>query len=187
MSRSSLLRHPDLSWERAPSPSGCACLPSAPRRRRRPLAVCRRLAVGPLTPSAPLPTCRSDAPQREGGMEQYGNATTYNLELVLVQNIKRGLYWDRKVKDITEWSELVDEIYERCARGGKVETQGEAYCEQQHIPGLRALPRARAPPPLLSLSHAPHALLPPSLPAPVCLSHAAACLLHLAHSALACP
>jgi hypothetical protein len=47
-------------------------------------------------------------------MEQYGNTTTYNLESVLLQNIKRSLYWERRAKNIVDWNELVDEIFERC-------------------------------------------------------------------------
>lgn len=45
-------------------------------------------------------------------MEQYGNQTTFNLESVLLQNIKRSQYWEKRAKDIADWSELVDEIFE---------------------------------------------------------------------------
>jgi hypothetical protein len=52
-------------------------------------------------------------PRSNGGMEQYGNTTTYNLENVLYQNIKTSLYWNRRAKDIADYDELVDEIYEQ--------------------------------------------------------------------------
>ncbi|KAI3432834.1 hypothetical protein D9Q98_010418 [Chlorella vulgaris] len=45
-------------------------------------------------------------------MEQYGNTSTFNLESVLLQNIKRSQYWEKRAKDIADYDELVDEIYE---------------------------------------------------------------------------
>lgn len=51
-------------------------------------------------------------PQREGGMDQYGNTTTYNLETVIVSNIKRSDYWERRASKIGDVLELIDEVYE---------------------------------------------------------------------------
>lgn len=45
-------------------------------------------------------------------MEQYGNTTTYNLESVLVQNIKTSPYYIRKAMDLDNAYEVIDEIYE---------------------------------------------------------------------------
>lgn len=44
-------------------------------------------------------------------MEQYGNATTFNLETVLVQNIKNSPYYARKALDLDNAYEIIDEIY----------------------------------------------------------------------------
>ena len=45
-------------------------------------------------------------------MEQHGNTTTYNLESVLVQNIKTSPYYIKKAFDLENTHELIDEIYE---------------------------------------------------------------------------
>ena len=45
-------------------------------------------------------------------MEQYGNTTTFNLESVLLQNIKRSQYWEKRVGAIMDVAELIDEIWE---------------------------------------------------------------------------
>lgn len=44
-------------------------------------------------------------------MEQYGN-TNYNLETVLVQNIKNSPYYIKKAMDLDNAHEIIDEIYE---------------------------------------------------------------------------
>lgn len=51
-------------------------------------------------------------PPREGGMDQYGNTTTFNLETVIVSNIKRSDYWERRASKIGDVLELIDEVYE---------------------------------------------------------------------------
>lgn len=45
-------------------------------------------------------------------MEQYGNTSTYNLESVLVQNIKNSHYYIKKALDLDSVHEVIDEIYE---------------------------------------------------------------------------
>ena len=45
-------------------------------------------------------------------MEQYGNTTTYNLESVLLQNIKSSPYFVKKAMDLDTVYEIIDEIYE---------------------------------------------------------------------------
>ncbi|KAL4524470.1 hypothetical protein Ndes2526B_g00475 [Nannochloris sp. 'desiccata'] len=45
-------------------------------------------------------------------MEQYGNASTFNLESVLVQNIKSSHYYIKKALDLDSVHEVIDEIYE---------------------------------------------------------------------------
>lgn len=44
-------------------------------------------------------------------MEQYGNTNTFNLENVLVENIKQSPYYARKALDLDHVHELIDEIY----------------------------------------------------------------------------
>lgn len=44
-------------------------------------------------------------------MEQYGNTSTFNIENVLVQNIKSSDYYVRKVLELESVYEVVDEIY----------------------------------------------------------------------------
>ena len=44
-------------------------------------------------------------------MEQYGNTGTFNLESVLVQNIKNSHYYIKKALDIDSVHELIDEIW----------------------------------------------------------------------------
>jgi len=46
-------------------------------------------------------------------MEQYGNKSTFNLESVLVQNIKNSLYYVKKALDLDHVHEVIDEIYEK--------------------------------------------------------------------------
>lgn len=46
-------------------------------------------------------------------MEQYGNKSTYNLESVLVKNIKDSLYYAKKALDLDSVHEVIDEIYEK--------------------------------------------------------------------------
>lgn len=46
-------------------------------------------------------------------MEQYGNKSTFNLESVLVQNIKNSLYYVKKALDLENVYEVIDEIYEK--------------------------------------------------------------------------
>lgn len=43
---------------------------------------------------------------------QYGNATTFNLESVLKKNILDSDYYQKSCLQITNWSDLVDEVYE---------------------------------------------------------------------------
>lgn len=45
-------------------------------------------------------------------MEQYGNTSTYNMESVLVQNIKSSPYYVKKAMDLDNAHEIIDEIYE---------------------------------------------------------------------------
>ena len=45
-------------------------------------------------------------------MEQYGNTSTFNLESVLVQNIKISPYFIRKAVDLESVYEVIDEIYD---------------------------------------------------------------------------
>jgi hypothetical protein len=45
-------------------------------------------------------------------MQQYGNATNYNIENVLVQNIINSDYFRRQCVDLKTWEEVVDEIYD---------------------------------------------------------------------------
>ncbi|KAL4418785.1 hypothetical protein ABPG77_005499, partial [Micractinium sp. CCAP 211/92] len=45
-------------------------------------------------------------------MDQYGNTTTFNLETVIVSNIKRSDYWERRASKIGDVLELIDEVYE---------------------------------------------------------------------------
>ena len=42
-------------------------------------------------------------------MEQYGNATTFNIESVLHKNIKDGEYFNKTCVKLTTFAELVDE------------------------------------------------------------------------------
>ena len=44
-------------------------------------------------------------------MEQYGNTSTFNLENVLVQNIKNSHYYIKKALDLENVHEVIDEIY----------------------------------------------------------------------------
>ena len=46
-------------------------------------------------------------------MEQYGNSTTFNMENVLVQNIKSSLYYAKNALDLDTVHEVIDEIYEK--------------------------------------------------------------------------
>lgn len=45
-------------------------------------------------------------------MEIHGNATTFNLENVLRQNIVGSDYYRQTCTALTNWSDIVDEIYE---------------------------------------------------------------------------
>jgi hypothetical protein len=45
-------------------------------------------------------------------MEQYGNTATYNLESVLVQNIKTSHYFVKQAMDCDTTHDVIDEIYE---------------------------------------------------------------------------
>ena len=45
-------------------------------------------------------------------MEQYGNVSTYNIESVLVQNIKESHYFVKQAMDCDTVYDLIDEIYE---------------------------------------------------------------------------
>jgi len=47
-------------------------------------------------------------------MEQYGNISTFNLESVLVQNIKSSHYYIKKALDLDTVLDVIDEIYESC-------------------------------------------------------------------------
>ena len=44
-------------------------------------------------------------------MEQHGNASTYNLESVIVQNIKSSHYYITKAVPLDTVHEIIDEIY----------------------------------------------------------------------------
>jgi len=50
----------------------------------------------------------------KAGMEQYGNKATFNLESVLVKNIKDSLYYVKQALDLDHVHEVIDEIYEKC-------------------------------------------------------------------------
>ncbi|GAX83496.1 hypothetical protein CEUSTIGMA_g10921.t1 [Chlamydomonas eustigma] len=45
-------------------------------------------------------------------MEQYGNATTFNVENVLRQNILSSEYYNKTCGELISWEDVVDEIYE---------------------------------------------------------------------------
>lgn len=76
-------------------------------------AIMRSIRLGGTAAAVPA---AGEAPPpivpREGALEQYGNTTTYNLEPVLVQNIKRSLFWERRAQYIADVPELIDVIYD---------------------------------------------------------------------------
>lgn len=45
-------------------------------------------------------------------MEQYGNSNTFNIESVLIQNIKESHYFAKKAMDCDTVYDVIDEIYE---------------------------------------------------------------------------
>jgi pre-mRNA-splicing factor 38B len=45
-------------------------------------------------------------------MDQYGNTTTFNIETVLMQNIKNNSYYQRTAFDIDTVTDLIDAVYE---------------------------------------------------------------------------
>lgn len=57
--------------------------------------------------------CRSLGSTQE--MEQYGNVKTFNIDSVIVQNIKGSLYYAKNALDLDTAYELIDEIFEKCA------------------------------------------------------------------------
>jgi len=58
-----------------------------------------------------LTLCRGSTQE----MEQYGNAKTFNIDSVIVQNIKGSLYYAKNALDLDTPYELIDEIFEKCA------------------------------------------------------------------------
>ena len=44
-------------------------------------------------------------------MDIYGNGTTFNMELVLHENIQSSLYYNKTCKQM-DWSGIIDEMYE---------------------------------------------------------------------------
>ena len=78
-------------------------------------------------------------------MEQYGNTTTYNMEPVLLQNIKSSQYWAASALGLESVDEVIDEIYNWWARRRGV-GRGETAA-----PG----PRHAGPPPPSATPHQP--------------------------------
>ncbi|PRW61404.1 pre-mRNA-splicing factor 38B isoform X1 [Chlorella sorokiniana] len=76
-------------------------------------AIMRSIRLGGAAAAVPA---AGEAPPpilpREGALEQYGNTTTYNLEPVLVQNIKRSMFWERRAQYVVDVNELIDVIYD---------------------------------------------------------------------------
>ena len=57
-------------------------------------------------------------------MEQYGNTSTYNIEPVIVSNIKRSQYWAGTCLFLESVEEVIDEIYNRWNGEEEKETTG---------------------------------------------------------------
>ena len=74
-------------------------------------------------------------------MEQYGNTSTYNLESVLHQNIKRSLFWERRAQFIDDIPELIDVIYDECVPSIWTAAGLHARCRPALL-ALLARPRA---------------------------------------------
>lgn len=49
-------------------------------------------------------------------MEQYGNTETFNIENVIVQNVKTSLYYVKYAVDLDTPYDLIDEIFEKCVK-----------------------------------------------------------------------
>ena len=66
-------------------------------------------------------------------MEQYGNTTTYNLEIVLKQNIVNSDYYRNDCTKLSTWAEIIDQIYYDVKdvepwMGGNVRGPSSAFC-----------------------------------------------------------
>jgi pre-mRNA-splicing factor 38B len=66
-------------------------------------------------------------------MEQYGNTTTYNLEIVLKQNIVNSDYYRNDCTKLSTWGEVIDQIYFDVKdvepwMGGNVRGPSSAFC-----------------------------------------------------------
>ena len=61
-----------------------------------------------------MPAFRAgDVKETPGALEQWGNGTTYNLESVLLANIKQGDYWNQTAHAVDTVEELVDVVYDK--------------------------------------------------------------------------
>ena len=60
--------------------------------------------------NTPFPPCGLLVVMGDQPLEQWGNATTHNLEAVLHTNIQASRY-SKGLDSVVEFSELVDEIY----------------------------------------------------------------------------
>lgn len=48
-------------------------------------------------------------------MEQYGNTSTFNIDSVIVRNIRTGsLYYTKSCQILEKPIEVIDEIFEKC-------------------------------------------------------------------------
>lgn len=78
-------------------------------------------------------------------MQQYGNTTTYNLESVLLQNIKNSHFYIKKALDLDNVHELIDEIYETVDHvepwlSGNARGPSSAFCLLYRLGQLKPSP-----------------------------------------------
>lgn len=64
------------------------------------------------SPATPAAAPAAAAPPQPATMELWGNTSTFNLEQVLRQNIVSSEYYRGTCMQLTNWAEVVDEIYE---------------------------------------------------------------------------
>lgn len=157
-----------ISWRSGPRESGRRELaprsllphsgpstPLPPAFPRPTHAVSRSsLNRGFYAPDVPLTIKPNIPPERqENAMEQYGNATTFNLENVLRQNILVSSYYKQSAAPLESVHDLIDEIYYRWS--GTVERRGRVHGGQASPSSTRSRPGCALPdlalPPLPSL------------------------------------
>jgi pre-mRNA-splicing factor 38B len=78
-------------------------------------------------------------------MQQYGNTTTFNLESVLLQNIKNSHFYIKKALDLDNVHELIDEIYETVDHvepwlSGNARGPSSAFCLLYRLGQLKPSP-----------------------------------------------